>query len=270
MGLAMEDLVLRYGVHRRREDGMCFAEAVAYFNGEKHTDEPDCLSLFLADLMRRWNDNLGDRDRQMLKPYITRVIGTRTGAMDDLERFMLLSDWFARVYLARWVRLSGWEGYAALLEGCDRIVNTITWDKADTVVSEICGKICQIAEHDVVRICSGTGMAAKIFCETMGSASADALRGFCCDPYFSQHDGCISSRNRGGMYRCFCQDARTICRTAMALACSSWESEGEEKSAWIDRMIREGQKEAMEVIDRMIAVSKKEGGLVSLGKRGRS
>src|SRR5260370_24829577 len=86
--------------------GMCVMEAVAYVSGEPWTDSPACVSPVIATFCRKWNDDLNDDDRQKLKPYIKRMIGTNTGKEDDERRAWMLADWMVRTYLQAWLRLA--------------------------------------------------------------------------------------------------------------------------------------------------------------------
>jgi hypothetical protein len=55
---------------------MCLLEAAAYVAGEPWSDSPECVSPVLAAFGRSWNDALDDENRQMLKPFIPRLVGT--------------------------------------------------------------------------------------------------------------------------------------------------------------------------------------------------
>ena len=55
----------------------CVMEAVAYVAGEEWSDHPECASTVISAFLRSWNDSLSDEDRQMLKPLIPKLVGTR-------------------------------------------------------------------------------------------------------------------------------------------------------------------------------------------------
>lgn len=76
---ALDSIVLSQGRHATREADLDFLEAVALMAGEEHTDRPRCMCPVLIGLCGTWNDHTGDEDRQRLKPYIPRVIGTNDG-----------------------------------------------------------------------------------------------------------------------------------------------------------------------------------------------
>ena len=54
-------------------------EAVAYFAKEPHSDHPKCACPVLTSFMITLNDRMADSERQLLKPYIHKLIGTRDG-----------------------------------------------------------------------------------------------------------------------------------------------------------------------------------------------
>ena len=75
--LDLRKLKLDKGAHS--PDGkFCIMEATAYIAGEDWTDKPKCVSPVIGAFLRSWNDTLDDETRQKLKPYIRRVIDTRT------------------------------------------------------------------------------------------------------------------------------------------------------------------------------------------------
>jgi hypothetical protein len=101
-------LQLASGGHSSPEAGMCVMEATAYIAGEKFSDSPECVSPVIAAFCRSWNDGLGDEARnRLLKPYITKIIGTNTGAADDEVRAWMATDWLVRVQTPAWLDLAG-------------------------------------------------------------------------------------------------------------------------------------------------------------------
>lgn len=95
----LDDLRLGHGSHKPPSNGLveaCVMEAVAYVAGEPWSDHPACASPVITSFLIGLNDRLGDDDRQKLKPYITRLVGTNTGnpADETTRRYMLL-DWVA-------------------------------------------------------------------------------------------------------------------------------------------------------------------------------
>jgi hypothetical protein len=58
------------------ENGACVMDAVSWFEYGKLGDHPDCTCPVIAAYLRRFNDRLPDEQRQRLKEYIPRLIGT--------------------------------------------------------------------------------------------------------------------------------------------------------------------------------------------------
>jgi hypothetical protein len=52
-----------------------------------------------------WNDRLGNEDRnRLIKPLIPRVVGTRSGKIEEARGYLAL-DWFLRVMTPAWLDL---------------------------------------------------------------------------------------------------------------------------------------------------------------------
>jgi hypothetical protein len=108
MNLALlETISLEHGAHQSFEEGACAMEAVAYIAGEKFSDHPQCACPVIASFMRSWNDSLRtDEDRnRLLKPLISKVIGTRGSKALEKRRSMAALDWYIRVWLPAWLKL---------------------------------------------------------------------------------------------------------------------------------------------------------------------
>jgi len=101
---ALDSITLQRGAHDSNEQ-MCAMEAAAWIAGEEHSDRPKCVSPVLAAFMRSWNDALDDEERQALKRYVPRVIGT-AGDGHDAQRAWLAADWLVRVCTPAWLDLA--------------------------------------------------------------------------------------------------------------------------------------------------------------------
>ena len=115
--LDIDTLVLEEGAHPSPDDGMCVMEAAAFFAHEPHSDHPACVSPVIGAFLRSWNDRLKTEDRQILKPFIPKVVGTNTGPADDETRAWMCLDWLVREYTPAWLRL------AKLDDQADRVAN---------------------------------------------------------------------------------------------------------------------------------------------------
>src|SRR5690349_1288610 len=105
-------------------------EAVSYVAGEPWSDRPECASPVITSFLVSWNDSLSDDDRQMLKPYIPRLVGTRTSKQDEETRAWMLTDWLARECAPAWLRLAGLTGQAEALEALAPLTSAASARKA--------------------------------------------------------------------------------------------------------------------------------------------
>jgi hypothetical protein len=91
---------LSKGAHTSAKDGRCALEWVSYLAGEPHSDAPVCVSTVLQRFCSRFNDRLGDEDRQKLRPYLARTIGTR-GDGRDAERGRMCIEFLVETSMPR-------------------------------------------------------------------------------------------------------------------------------------------------------------------------
>ena len=134
--LDLDQLVLARGAHHNRSNGLCVMEAVAWLAGERHTDNPDCVSPAIASFLRAWNDQLNDNTRQILKPLIPRVVGTRTTDEDEETRAWLATDWLAREFAPAWLDLAGLTDHADRLRKLDALTSTDLAEQALPIITE--------------------------------------------------------------------------------------------------------------------------------------
>ncbi len=85
----LDQVSLDYGAHSRREDGMCAMELVAYIAGEEHNYAPACASELLTGYTIRLNDHMQSSEREDLKLFLPRMVGTRAG--DEGRRFEIMA-----------------------------------------------------------------------------------------------------------------------------------------------------------------------------------
>ena len=71
-------LNLRKGSGGDYANGLCLMEAVAWMASEGATDSPECACPVLAAFAVELNDGLSDENRQLLKPLILPMTGTRS------------------------------------------------------------------------------------------------------------------------------------------------------------------------------------------------
>ncbi len=86
----LENIDLLSGSHANAEINkqMCIMEAVDYVTGGKGTDHPACACEFMTKVMIRHNDRWNDEERQLLKPLIPLLVGTRDGMFKKRAQVM--------------------------------------------------------------------------------------------------------------------------------------------------------------------------------------
>jgi hypothetical protein len=115
---------LSAGEHERLEDGACLLEAVSSVAGEPWSDHPVCVCPVLSTLLRSWNDNLPDSERDtLLRPLIPRLIGTRGSQALEQRRAIMAADWLVRFHTPAWLRLAGLTVHAEALASLPEITD---------------------------------------------------------------------------------------------------------------------------------------------------
>jgi hypothetical protein len=133
--MTVSDIIrLAHGAHISIDDGACAMEAAAWIAGEPWSDHPKCASPVISQFMRTWNDSLNDDDRQMLKPYIVKVVGTHNGAKIENRRAWMAADWLVRTQTPMWLRLAGLADQAAALEQLIPLTDTKSARAAQPVI----------------------------------------------------------------------------------------------------------------------------------------
>ncbi len=115
------DYTLAYGTHPSPQEGRCAMEWVAHLAGEHHSDQPACVSPVVRALCVALNDGLACAERQRLRPYLTRTIGTAGDGLDGTRAWLAL-DWLITVHAPTWLRRAGLQQPAARLGGARLIV----------------------------------------------------------------------------------------------------------------------------------------------------
>ncbi len=134
----IEALQLESGGHDAPDNGLvhaCVMEAVAYIAGDPWSDHPECASPVLGAFLRSWNDSLPDADRQMLKPLIPRLVGTKASKAVEEKRAWMVTDWLARECAPAFLRLAGLTDHAEALEGLAALTTTKQTVKAQPTLA---------------------------------------------------------------------------------------------------------------------------------------
>ncbi|HET6849854.1 MAG TPA: hypothetical protein VFH74_13390, partial [Gaiellales bacterium] len=116
------------------DTGVCLLEAVAWWAGEDHSDQPDCVSVVLGTFGRNLNDVLPDGRRQELVRFVPLLPGTRGDGRDE-DRSYLALDWLIRTYTPTWLELRPeLADVAAELRSLRRIVDLTAAQAAGPIV----------------------------------------------------------------------------------------------------------------------------------------
>lgn len=70
----------------------CVMNWVAWKAGEAWSDQPACACPVLTAFCISWNDGMNDGDRQILLPYIDRLIGSRSTKEVESRRAWMATD----------------------------------------------------------------------------------------------------------------------------------------------------------------------------------
>ncbi len=119
------EIVLAHGGHSRREQGICFMEAVAMLAGEAHGAHPRCVCPVLGSFLRNLNDRWGDERRQGLKPYLRLVMGTAGDGYQERRAFML-ADFACRKAAPLALESAGRGSWASRLRALAPVVDRLS------------------------------------------------------------------------------------------------------------------------------------------------
>ena len=81
------------GSHSSVREGACVVELASILAGEEFSDRPRCVDPVIAAFLRGWNDRAGHADRQRLRPYAERIVGSRGSRRLTRERRELCLQW---------------------------------------------------------------------------------------------------------------------------------------------------------------------------------
>jgi hypothetical protein len=116
---------LMSGSHDGKSGNLCAMEAASYLAGEPHSDHPECVSPVIASYMRGWNDGMrSDAERELLKPWVVKVLHTKTTPEDEETRAFLALDWLVRVHTPAWLDLAGLTDHGANLRNLPALTST--------------------------------------------------------------------------------------------------------------------------------------------------
>jgi hypothetical protein len=183
MTLDLDTLVLDGGSHSPGSDRMCVMEAVALLAGEGWTDHPACASPVIGAFLRSWNDSLPDDERQHLKQYIPRLVGSKGTDEQETDRAWLATDWLIRVQAPAWLRLAGMADQADLLaamqpvnpETCPSILPALNAVRSDAAAARAAaGAAAWDAAWAAARDAAGVAARAAAWAAAWDAAGAAA------------------------------------------------------------------------------------------------
>jgi hypothetical protein len=156
----VNNYTLSKGSHPTPDAGRCAMEWVSYLAGEPHSDQPVCVSPVLKAFCISFNDALDDEQRQKLRPYLARTIGTAGDGLDE-QRAWMAADWLIRTFTPAWLDLAGLHDHASNLRSLGAVISTETCKAAQPTLDK--------AAKDAYAAGDAAGAAA-------GAAAWDAAR----------------------------------------------------------------------------------------------
>jgi hypothetical protein len=173
----LEPITLHKGRHASFREGHCSMEVVARLAGERHTDHPMCACRVMGEFFRVWNDGLqSDEERvRLLKPFLLRLIGTRSTPAVEQRRGQLALDWFVRTFVPAWLDLvPELAPHAAAIRASQEIVDLNTATAAGMIVSDAYAK-ASVTRETVRYSAWGPAWDAMHASALMGASCAAAL-----------------------------------------------------------------------------------------------
>ena len=186
---AIRDITIAHGSHPSLEAGACVMELVAYVAGEPWSDHPQCASKVIAAFLRGWNDGMDDEDRQMLRPFIPRLVNTAGTPAQEKTRSWMALDWYCRVSAPAWLRAAHLDAEAAAIEATAPIIDSKSAKAAQNALNAASAKAraagaaawdaawaaAWAAAWDAARDAAGNAARAAAR-DAAGAAAGNALR----------------------------------------------------------------------------------------------
>src|SRR5690349_8379344 len=98
-------------------------EVVAWVAGEPHSDHPACACPTLTRFCIALNDRMTDEERQLLKPFVVRLVSTRSTPEVERRRAFVLTDAAVREVVPLRLEARGWKDLADELRSLPEIVD---------------------------------------------------------------------------------------------------------------------------------------------------
>jgi hypothetical protein len=228
----LDGLRLSRGSHKSWEQGACVMEAASYVAGEPWSDHPKCASRVITGFLVSWNDSLDDDARQMLKPLIPRLVGTRTSAKDETTRAWMSTDWLARECAPAFLRLAGLTEQAETLENLAPLTGRASAVKAQPSLDQ--ARANAWAARDAAMDAAWAAWAARDAARAAAWAAGDAARAAARAAAWAAGDAAWAARDAAGAAAWSAGDAARAAAWVVALQASA--------VLLLDRMIEVGRK----------------------------
>jgi len=98
----VDSLRLEPGTHRSPQDGVCVLELASLIAREEFSDRPRCVCTVIGAFLRGWNDRAGHAERQALRPYAKRVVGSRARRSVTRRRRDICLTWAGANLSGNW------------------------------------------------------------------------------------------------------------------------------------------------------------------------
>jgi hypothetical protein len=98
----VRSLRLDPGSHASPRDGVCVVELSSVIAGEGFTDRPRCVCDVIGAFLRSWNDRSSHAERQLLRPYAKRIVGSRARRSVTRRRRDVCLTWAGADLTGNW------------------------------------------------------------------------------------------------------------------------------------------------------------------------
>jgi hypothetical protein len=99
----LDSLRLDPGSHASPRDGVCLLELASMIAEEPFSDRPRCVCVVISAFLRSWNDRSSHAERQQLRPYARRVVGSRARRSVTRRRRDICLTWAGADLTGNWV-----------------------------------------------------------------------------------------------------------------------------------------------------------------------
>ena len=230
----LEKVKLAHGAHADRSNGLCAMELVAWMADEPHSDHPSCVCPVLGAFVRRLNDRMNDTDRQDLKPYLPKLIGTATDGASKTRMYLAL-DWLTRTCLPAWLDLAGLKEEATELRGLATINSSETRSVARLSIAK--------ARDRASKKCASAYAASSA--SAAASAAAYAAS-------YAAYAYAASSASAAASASAYAASSASAAASAAASASASASSAASSEKQQIKTTQKEMHKSSLQLLGRMI------------------